>query len=544
MIEHTNSKLFDSKEEFEKWSNWLHSENNHQIKKEFGDYQTPVRLIDKILILLEQKKTNFSHILEPTCGEGNFITSILKRNYIIKTFYAIEIQKEYYYRLKHCLIKSHLHDLEQLEDFTIVNKNFFNCNIEEYILNDSLVIGNLPWITSAELGILKSENLPTKSNFQKRNGLDSITGKANFDIAEHILIMLLNSLISIEYATISVLVKNSVAINIMKQIPEFKWNISEFSMYNIDSKKEFNVSVEACLLYIKWDKYCTPISQGTEYSLYNPTKEIRRFGYINENFVSNLSQYGKGKMLENNGTSQKLIWRSGIKHDSAKIMELDFNGETYISKDNTIFSLDTAFIHPLIKSSDIKSIDADFIPRKGVIVTQKFVGDDTSLIESQVPELWKYLNSHLEKLNARKSVIYKNKPQFCIFGIGDYSFSQYKIVISGMYKIPRFSLIGSYNDKVIMLDDTTYSLSFNEIKDALIVFSTLNSPLVQDFLVSIAFIGNKRPYTKEILERINILEAVRKMDLHFMNDFISQNGYQIIINADDICSFINKYRSE
>ena len=38
---------------------------------------------------------------------------------------------------------------------------------------------------------LASPNLPSKSNFQNRKGLDAVTGKANFDISEWMLIQLM-----------------------------------------------------------------------------------------------------------------------------------------------------------------------------------------------------------------------------------------------------------------------------------------------------------------------------------------------------------------
>ena len=107
-------------------------------------------------------------------------------------------------------------------------------------------------------------------------------------------------------------------------------------------------------------------------------------------------------------------------------------------------------------------------------------------------------------LNNRKSSIYKNKPKFSIFGIGDYSFKRYKIAISGLYKIPRFSLIFPEKDKCLMLDDTCYFLSFDNIDIALFTWCILTDKHVFDLLKSISFLDAKRPYTKEILMRISI----------------------------------------
>ena len=44
------------------------------VKKEFGDYQTPVSFAEEVCLLLKSK-TDFvpDLILEPTCGVGNFL---------------------------------------------------------------------------------------------------------------------------------------------------------------------------------------------------------------------------------------------------------------------------------------------------------------------------------------------------------------------------------------------------------------------------------------------------------------------------------------
>ena len=56
------------------------------------------------------------------------------------------------------------------------------------LLEPILVIGNPPWVTNSAVGALGGSNLPVKSNFQRLNGLDAITGKSNFDISEWMLL--------------------------------------------------------------------------------------------------------------------------------------------------------------------------------------------------------------------------------------------------------------------------------------------------------------------------------------------------------------------
>ncbi|POO76474.1 hypothetical protein C1T30_42995, partial [Bacillus sp. MBGLi97] len=89
---------------------------------------------------------------------------------------------------------------------------------------------------------LNSSNLPKKSNFKNQNGLDAMTGKGNFDIAEYITLMLLDAF-QTHNGYLALLVKNSVVKNIVFDQKDKKYRVGEIEKYCIDSKKEFNVSV-------------------------------------------------------------------------------------------------------------------------------------------------------------------------------------------------------------------------------------------------------------------------------------------------------------
>ncbi|CAA6828114.1 MAG: SAM-dependent methyltransferase, partial [uncultured Sulfurovum sp.] len=143
-------------------------------------------------------------------------------------------------------------------------------------------------------------------------------------------------------------------------------------------------------------------------------------------------------------------------------------------------------------------------PKKKMLVTQKKVGEATKQIETLSKSTWTYLCDHGEKLDSRKSSIYRNSPRFSIFGVGEYTFKPWKVVISGLYKNTRFSKIGCHEGKPIVVDDTCYMLGFDSEKEADFVLSLLLSDVCQDFISSIVFLDNKRPITVALLSRINL----------------------------------------
>ena len=95
------------------------------------------------------------------------------------------------------------------------------------------------------------------------------------------------------------------------------------------------------------------------------------------------------------------------------------------------------------------------------------------------------------------------------WGHYNYAFKPFKVAISGFNKKSVFALVYNKQGKPIMLDDTCYYLGFDDFKISLIAMLILNSKIVQEFIKSIAFLDSKRPYTKEILMRIDFLKVVK-----------------------------------
>lgn len=172
-------------------------------------------------------------------------------------------------------------------------------------------------------------------------------------------------------------------------------------------------------------------------------------------------------------------------------------GETVDIEDTRVF--------PLLKCSDLAH--GRSTPVRRVLVPQDRVGEDTRPLEHFAPRTWKYLLLHQALLDARKSSIYGDQPPFSIFGVGDYSFAPWKVAVSGMHPVPRFVAVGPVQGRPVLLDDTSYFLSFADEPTALLVSAILNSKPCLEFLESLVFRDAKRPITADILRRLN-LEAI------------------------------------
>ena len=507
-------------------------------RAEYGDFQTNKDLANKLAKRLSKNNILPEIIIEPTCGKGNFIIASLSNFKTVKKVFGIEIYKPYVWETKFSILDYFLSNPNNNKpEITIKHCNIFDFdfkNISKQYPNEKLlIIGNPPWVTNSKLGSLNSTNLPKKSNFKNQNGLDAMTGKGNFDIAEYITLMLLD-VFQTHNGHLALLVKNSVIKNIIFDQKDAKYKIGKIEKYCIDSKKEFNVSVEASLFYCQLNS--TPSFQCNELDFYSLEKKSS-FGWLNAKFVSNLANYNENKEIDGQCPFK---WRQGIKHDCSNVMELERENECFINKLSQKIKLEEDLIYGFLKSSDLKNTVIKNT-RKQVIITQTKVGQDTSYIQHLYPKTYNYLKSNITFFQARKSSIYKGKPPFSIFGIGDYSFKPYKVAISGLYKTYHFTLVLPQDNKPIMLDDTCYFIGFDKIEFAVYTLILLNHSKTEEFLKSITFSDAKRVFTKDILMRLdllNITQTISQKEIEEQINFLN-NKYNLSINLSHWNSFIN-----
>lgn len=470
---------------------------------EYGDFQTNQTLASLITDRLKSDGVAPKIVIEPTCGKGHFILAVLKEFDSVEKVYGIEIQEKHLWQAKFNILDFFLKNPNKRRpEIYLAHSSVFNFDFRDIKTvvdkKELLIIGNPPWVTNSALGAMESTNLPQKSNFKQNKGLDAMTGKGNFDIAEYITVDLLR-IFGNCMGCMAFLVKNTVIKNIVHDIPKLKLPIGNIKKQNIDSKKEFGVSVDAALFYCQLNRETEYTCQESDFY----TSKINcEFGWRNHKFMSVLS-----KENEIDGQSP-FIWRQGIKHDCSKVMEIEYVGDSYSNKLGEKFSLEDDLVYPLLKSSDLKTT-VSCSTRKMTIVTQKYVGQSTSYIKNY-PQTFKYLNSHIDMFRMRKSSIYKGKCEFSIFGIGDYSFKPYKIAISGLYRTFHFCLVKPQNGKSVMLDDTCYFIGFDTLEQAEYVWSLLNSSEVENLLQSISFKDSKRMITKDVLMRIDLKKLAQK----------------------------------
>ena len=482
---------------------------------EYGDFQTNKQLAEYVCNYLKNKDVNPKILLEPTCGKGNFILSAIKTFNSLQEVFGIEIQGNYLWQLKFELLEYFLQNpTANKPQISLYHCSVFDFNFKQIKSQingrELLVIGNPPWVTNSTLSTLNSKNLPKKSNFKNTKGIDAITGKGNFDIGEFISLKMLD-LFSKESGNFAFLIKNSVVKNIVFEQRKNKYPIADIEKHTINAKKEFDAAVDASLFVCKFNS--TPEFTAKEFDFYTSKPRVI-LGWVNNKFASDTEKYKKYQHLDGVCPFE---WRQGIKHDCAKIMELERIDGGFRNALGEEFELEEDLVYGILKSSDLQQSSTVDIPRKYTIVTQKRIGQETSQILEKLPKTKAYLERHKNHFLQRKSSIYNGKPMYSIFGVGDYSFKPYKVAISGLYKQTKFTLVKP-NGTVLLLDDTCYFIGFDTLEEAQNIQNLLNQSETQEFIESFIFTDAKRAITKDLLMRIG-----------FANHSVSRKNKQLSI---------------
>ena len=468
---------------------------------EFGDFQTPPSLALAICELLLQRGVKPASIIEPNCGKGSFVLACLETFKTVTRIVGTDINARHL-----ACLASVLEAQSFSPDVEVFRGDFYETDwtrILKPLQQPLLVIGNPPWVTNAGLGVIGGSNLPVKSNFQRHAGLDAITGKSNFDISEWMLIRELEWLNG-QTGTLAMLCKKAVARKVLMYAWKNSMQLCGADIYAVDAKIHFNASVESCLLVCDLSPSCTSRECRVHPKLQH-TPEVGTFGLRDARLVADICAYERWKSLA--GKSKGYNWRSGIKHDCAEVMEFQKEGTGYRNGLGEHTELEENFLYPLVKSSRLAN-GREVKPDRWMLVTQRRIGENTDHIKQVAPKTWKYLCDHANLLNRRASAIYKGRPPFSIFGVGEYVFAPWKVAISGFYKNLEFKIVGPMGGRPVVFDDTCYFLACGSEEEARTLTNFLNSRPAREFYSSLIFWDAKRPVTVEVLSQLKLDSAV------------------------------------
>lgn len=458
-----------------------------------GDFQTPSELASKVwstLDWLDDVRT----VVEPTVGTGAFLETAPEQ-LLECSWRCLDVDPEYVENAQAVAGSRGFRDarIEQADAFDLRAEFFEDLDPDQPLL----AIGNPPWVTSAGQGRFAVRNLPKKSNAQfGLAGLDAMTGKANFDIAEAVLLKLLEAVAAFRDVRIAFLIKRSVAMKLSRHL---LGSAAELSFAAIDAAVHFGVSVDAGLLVARFVSDGKLLATDVKIAPQLGAPTSRHAGFRAGRFVEDLDAHSESAHLE---AAEPVPWRQGVKHDAAKILELIPDDGILRNGLGEVVTIEQEVLCPLYKSSDVANGRE---PRRLFPLFQFDLSGPVGDLHVRWPLLADYLARHEGAFEARRSRIYAGKPPFSIFGVGWYTVAPWKVAVSGLYPTRKFRVLGpSRGGRPSLVDDTCYLLPFRDEAAARTVAVHLNEDGPQKLLKSLMDLGAKRPITKALLSRIEI----------------------------------------
>jgi hypothetical protein len=216
----------------------------------------------------------------------------------------------------------------------------------------------------------------------------------------------------------AMLVKTAVARKLLAHAWKNNLSLRYSAIYRIDAPRHFGAAVDACLFVCAFamrmhSHDCTIYADIDENAA-----PVGKLGWRDGEMVADIERFERWRHLPGQSGYK---WRSGVKHDCAKVMELEYTSTGCVNGFGEPVDIEDTYLFRMLKTSEVaKHATAS---TRAMLVTQRSIGERTTSIRETAPKTWAYLERHSVVLDKRAGTIYEKRSRFSVFGVGDYSFS-------------------------------------------------------------------------------------------------------------------------
>jgi hypothetical protein len=217
--------------------------------------------------------------------------------------------------------------------------------------------------------------------------------------------------------------------------------------------------------------------------------------------------------------------RHGLKHDAADILIIDivekFHQCLRIKRRGSaaaeIYEIEPDWVYPFLQPRHLQSWGiSDYAY---FILPQRKAGEDNeSELAKHFPATYDFLKLFKAQFAGRRSKVFRNKPFYGLFGLGEYTQARYKVCWVGLGFQPYFVVVEDCDDpflgrKNTVPDGTIYFIPRHDRDEAHFVCALLNSGLVRTFL-SARSGKSKRGLSKKVVEQLAVPKFNRNDQRH------------------------------
>ena len=192
--------------------------------------------------------------------------------------------------------------------------------------------------------------------------------------------------------------------------------------------------------------------------------------------------------------------RHGVKDDAKAVYALDRE---------QVADLETDHVFPYLKSRHV--VKFGLFGHDLQLVPLRRMGEDNEAdLREQCPRTYDYLAEHRERLESRASSWLDRGPFYTLFGLGEYTWADYKVVWCRLGFKPHFAVVSTREDpdlgeKPVVPGDHCMFVATDDEREAHLLCALLNSAPYQHTLRSIASNG-KSSLSKSVVSELRLPE--------------------------------------
>lgn len=195
-------------------------------------------------------------------------------------------------------------------------------------------------------------------------------------------------------------------------------------------------------------------------------------------------------------------------------------------------TLEPVLLYPLLRSGEVKKWNAS--SKDYIILTHEEGRRLNAIPEKNMalnyPKTYEYLKYFEKELRTRagyKRYFTSESPFYSIFDIGDYTFSEYKVVWPNIGSILQCAVVSTKDKKTIIPQHTVTLVGFESKQEAHFFCSVMNSSLVNFTLQSYSQKGGKSFGTPQVLNNINIPKFDPDLLIHSELAELSEKAHEL-----------------
>ena len=219
--------------------------------------------------------------------------------------------------------------------------------------------------------------------------------------------------------------------------------------------------------------------------------------------------------------------RHGVKDDATDVYSIDREQLDELEHDH---------VYPYIKSKHVVKYGL-FGHALHLVPITKANEDNETELENNCPKTYEYLESNRKALEDRSSSWLDEGTFYNVFGLGEYTWSEYKVVWCRLGFKPHFAVVSTADDedlgeKMVVPGDHYMFISTDDEYEAHFLCGLLNSSIYQQSIKGIASEG-KSSLSKAVISKLELPEYKKTEDSERLAE-LSMAAHQIVPEHTDV----------